>query len=170
MIGSIIGGAMKLGAGIFGGISAARAARKMKENIEQQKAENQRWYDKNYNEDATQRADAQALVRQTEDNISKRTQQAAGVAAVMGGTEESVAAAKEANAKALSDTMSSINVAAEARKSQIEQQYMAKNDNLNQQLTNLEQQKAQNIAAAVSGAGDAGAGIAGAIFPEKKDK
>mgnify|MGYP000996967107 CR=1 FL=1 len=36
-VGSIIGGAMKLGAGIFGGISAARAARKMKENIEQQR-------------------------------------------------------------------------------------------------------------------------------------
>lgn len=170
MIGSIIGGAMKLGAGIFGGISAARAARKMKENIEQQKAENQRWYDKNYNEDATQRADAQRLLTMTEDSISKRNQQAAGAAAVMGGTEESVAAAKEANAKALSDTMSSINTAAEARKSQIEQQYMAKNDNLSQQLNNMEQQKAQNIAAAVSGADDAGAGIAGAIFPEKKDK
>lgn len=169
MIGSIIGGAMKLGAGIFGGISAARAARKMKENIEQQKAENQRWYDKNYNEDATQRADAQRLLTMTEDSISKRNQQAAGAAAVMGGTEESVAAAKEANAKALSDTMSSINTAAEARKSQIEQQYMAKNDNLNQQLNNLEQQKAQNIAAAVSGAGNAGADVAGAIFPEKKN-
>lgn len=169
MIGSIIGGAMKLGAGIFGGISAARAARKMKENIEQQKAENQRWYDKNYNEDATQRADAQRLLTMTEDSISKRNQQAAGAAAVMGGTEESVAAAKEANAKALSDTMSSINTAAEARKSQIEQQYMAKNDNLSQQLNNMEQQKAQNIAAAVSDAGNAGADVAGAIFPEKKN-
>jgi len=159
---------MKLGAGIFGGISAARAARKMKANIEQQKAENQRWYDKNYNEDATQRADAQRLLTMTEDSISKRNQQAAGAAAVMGGTEESVTAAKEANSKALSDTMSSINTAAEARKSQIEQQYMTRNDNLNQQLNNLEQQKAQNIAKAVAGAGNAGADVAGAIFPDKK--
>jgi hypothetical protein len=168
MIGSIVGGAMKLGAGIFGGISAARAMRNVKSNLEQQKKDNQNWYDKNYNEDATQRADAQRLLTMTEDSIAKRNRQSAGTAAVMGGTEESVAAAKEANAKALSDTMSSINTAAEARKSQIEQQYMAKNDSLNQQLNAMEQQKAQSIAAAVSGAASAGADVAGAAFPEKK--
>ena len=168
MIGSIVGGAMKLGAGIFGGISASRALRNVKSNLEQQKKDNQNWYDKNYNEDATQRADAQRLLTMTEDSIAKRNRQSAGTAAVMGGTEESVAAAKEANAKALSDTMSSINTAAEARKSQIEQQYMAKNDSLNQQLNAMEQQKAQSIAAAVSGAAGAGADVAGAAFPEKK--
>lgn len=52
MIGSIVGGAMKLGAGIFGGISAARAMRNVKSNLEQQKKDNQNWYDKNYNEHA----------------------------------------------------------------------------------------------------------------------
>ena len=116
----LIGGAIGAAGGIFGGISASKALRQMKRNVEAQRKSNQDWYDQRYNEDATQRADAQRLLTMTEESIRKRNQQAAGSAAVMGGTDESVAAAKEANGKALSDTMSNINASAEARKDQIE--------------------------------------------------
>ena len=147
----LIGGAIGAAGGIFGGISASKALRQMKRNVEAQRKSNQDWYDQRYNEDATQRADAQRLLTMTEESIRKRNQQAAGSAAVMGGTDESVAAAKEANRKALSDTMSNINASAEARKDQIEQTYRQKDDEYVNQLNQIEQGKAQAISQAVQG-------------------
>lgn len=163
MIGSIIGGAMKVGGAIFGGISASKAMKKVKKNIQEQQRKNQDWYDQRYNEDATQRADAQRILTITQENIRKRNQQAAGTQAVMGGTEESVAAAKAANNEALADATSQIAVNADRRKDAIEQQYLATDAQLQNQLNNLEINKANAISQAVQGVANAGAGIAGAF-------
>lgn len=159
MIGSIIGGAMKIGGSIFGGIKAAKAAKRVKENIKQQQAENEAWYDRRYNEDATQRSDAQALLRMTEDSIKNRNRQAAGTQAVMGGTEESVAAARAANNQALTSAVTGINTAAEARKAEIENTYMAKDDRLNNALNDIEMKKANSVTQAVQGVTNAAGGI-----------
>lgn len=163
MIGSIIGGGLKAAGSIFGGIASRKAMKNMKKNIEQQQHENQQWFDRRYNEDATQRADAQALLNKTEESIRNRNQQAAATAVVTGGTEESVAAARAANNQALTDVTSNIAAAADARKDAIEQQYLQTKGDLNNQLNNLEQQKAKNSANAVGGVMDAGASIAGAF-------
>lgn len=140
---------------IFGGISASKAMKKVKRNLEAQKKANQDWYDRRYNEDATQRADAQRILTMTEDSIRKRNQQAAGSQAVMGGTEESVAAAKAANNQALADATSQIAVNAEARKDQIEQTYQQRDAQINEALNNLEINKAQAISQAVQGVAQA---------------
>ena len=100
--------------------------KKAKRNVEAQRQKNQDWYDRRYNEDATQRADAQRILTQTEESIKQRNKAAAGSAAVMGGTDESVAAAKEANNKALADATSQIAADAEARKDNIEAHLYAK--------------------------------------------
>lgn len=159
-LGSAIGGAMKIGGAIFGGISQARAAKKVKENIEGQQQENQDWYDRRYNEDMTQRADAQRLLSLTEESIRNRNKQAAATAAVMGGTNESLAAQRAANAASLTDTMSQIAVTADARKDAIENQYRAKSENLNASLNDLETKKAENISAAIQGVAGAAADVA----------
>ena len=161
ILGSAIGGALGIGASIFGGISASKAMKKVKRNLEGQMKDNQNWYDRRYNEDATQRADAQRILTMTNENIRQRNQQAAGAQAVMGGTEESVAAAKAANNQALADATSQIAVAGERRKDQIESQYMQTKADLNDKLNNLEQAKAQNTAQAVQGVAQAGANMAG---------
>ena len=62
MIGSIIGAGMQAAGAIWGGISASKSAKKVTQSIERQQQENQDWYDRRYNEDATQRADAQRLL------------------------------------------------------------------------------------------------------------
>ena len=142
LIGSIAGGALGAAGSIFGGISASKAMRRVKKNLQAQKEANQNWYDRRYNEDATQRADAQRILTQTEESIRNRNRQAAGAQAVMGGTDESTAAAKAANAQALADATSQIAVNAE---------------------NNLEINKAQAISQAVQGVAKAGAGIAGAF-------
>lgn len=161
MIGSIVGTGLKIGGSIFGGIKASKAMKQMKKNIQNQMQENQDWYDRRYNEDATQRADAQAMLTKTEDAIKNRNQQAAGSQAVMGGTEESVAATKEANSNAMADAASNITIAGEQRKDNIEQQYMQKKSELNKQLNNFTQQGAKNMAEAVQGAANGAADIAG---------
>ena len=87
----LIGAAVGAAGSIFGGISASKAMKRMKKNVEAQRKANQDWYDRRYNEDATQRADAQRILTQTELSIKNRNQQAAGAQAVMGGTDESTA-------------------------------------------------------------------------------
>lgn len=163
MIGAAIGAGLKIGGSIFGGIKMSKAIKKMKAQINNQLKDNQNWYDRRYNEDATQRADAQALLTRTEESIRNRNAAAAGAQAVMGGTEESVAAAKEANNKALSDAVTNIAVNADARKDQIEQQYMNKKGELQDKLNNLTMQGAQNTAQAVNGVASVGNDLAGIL-------
>ena len=163
MIGAIVGAGLQAAGSIYGGIQAAKANRKLRANIRQQMDENQDWYDRNYNEDFTQRADAQRILTMTEDSIRKRNRAAAGTQAVMGGTEESVAAAKAANNAALADTASRIAAAGEQRKQQVEGQYLNRKEALQGQLNQIQAQKAQNIAQAVQGVGAAAGGIATAL-------
>lgn len=163
LFGSIAGGALGAVGSIFGGISASKAMKKVKKNLQAQQQANQDWYDRRYNEDATQRADAQRILTMTEEAIRNRNRQAAGAQAVMGGTEESVAAAKAANNQALADATSQIAVNAEARKDQIEQTYQQRDAQINDALNNLEINKAQAISSAVKGVAQAGAGMAGAF-------
>lgn len=160
MLGGIIGGATGALGGIFGGISKNKMLKKQMAMIKEQKRENQDWYDRRYNEDATQRADAQAILTKTADMIKQRNRQSAGTQAVMGGTEESVAAAKEANAKALSDATSQIAVAGAQRKDQIEGQYRERKQQLDETLRMLEGQKQSAFDIASNAVGGAVNGFA----------
>lgn len=152
---------MGLASALYGGYTASQAMKKAKENVEQQQRENQDWYDRRYNEDATQRADAQRILQITNEQIKQRNKAAAGTAAVMGGTEESVAATKQANAQAMADAASQIAVAGEKRKDGIEQQYMAKKGELTDRLSEIEKQKAASVSQAVGGAASAAGNLAG---------
>lgn len=171
-LGSIIGGAIKVAGGILGGIKASKAAREQNRRLDELQKQNQNWYDRRFNEDATQRADAQRLITMTEESIKNRNRQAAGAAAVMGGTTESVAAAKAANNAALTDTISQIAADASDRKDAIEQQYMSNNADIVAQQNAISAQKAQNIAAAQEGVYGAAADIAGqeALYKKANEK
>ena len=164
MIGSILGGAMGIGGSIFGGLSAAKAMKNVKKNLENQQRENRDWYDRNYNEDATQRADAQRVLAMTEQSIRERNRQAAGAAAVMGGSDESVAATKAANAQAMADAASQIAVAGGRRKDSIEQQFLERKAAINDKLAASvasESNQAGMISQAVSGVASSAANLAG---------
>lgn len=156
---------MGLGAvgSIIGGIAGSKASKQVKKNLQEQRRRNQDWYDRNYNEDATQRADAQAILTRTEEAIKARNRAAAGAAAVTGGTEESVAATKAANAQAVADATAQIAVNAERRKDAIDQQYQAKEDALQSELRDEERQKADEIGKAVQGVTETGANIGGLL-------
>lgn len=163
MIGTLIGAGLGAASSIIGGIKARNAAAEAKRMLEQQKADNQAWYDRRYNEDATQRADAQRMLTMTMDRIRQRNKAAAGTAAVMGSSPEAVAAEKSVNAQALADTASQIAAAGAARKDQVENQYLTQKNSLTQQQIANQNQQAANIAQATSAASQALAGAGASV-------
>lgn len=169
MWGAIIGAAASLASSGIGALQSAKAGRANRKLIQDQLRANQDWYNRRWNEDATQRADAQTLLTRLSDSIRRRNRAAAGAAAVTGGTTEAAAAEKEANAKAMSDAIAQVAAQGEARKDDIERQYQTTKAGLTGQLANIEQQRAANIAGATKAANEA-AGTLGASADDWLDE
>ena len=163
MLGTLIGAGLGLASSIAGGIANRKARRKQEQMIAQQQKENQAWYDRKYNEDPTKRADTVRLLTQMQEQIKNRNKAAKGRQAVMGGTEDSTTAVKEANNKTLADTTSQIVAANDARKDNIEQQYMNRKNQLQSQQMSIDAEKAADTANAVAGVAGTAANIAAAI-------
>ena len=163
MLGSLIGAGLGVASSIFGGISARKARRKQERMLAQQEKENQAWYDRKYNEDPTKRADTVRLLTQMQEQIKNRNKAAKGRQAVMGGTEDSTTAVKEANNKTLADTTSQIVAANEARKDAIEGQYQARKDAIQNKRMGLEAEKAAGTASVAAGVAGTAANIAATI-------
>ena len=166
MIGAAIGAGLKLGGAIFGGISASNAMKKVKKNLQNEQKRNEAWYNRRMNEDSTQRADAQNLLSQTRQAIRERGKQARGMAAVGGSSDEARLASKVADNNMVTNTMSRIAAAGDARKDNIEGQYRKRDQELVQQLNNMEAQRANMVSQAAQGVANAGAGIAGMDFSQ----
>lgn len=163
MLGSLIGAGLGVASSIFGGISARKARRKQERMLAQQEQENQAWYDRKYNEDPTKRADTVRLLTQMQEQIKNRNKAARGRQAVMGGTEDSTTAVKEANNKTLADTTSQIVAANESRKDAIEGQYQARKDAIQNKRMGLEAEKAAGTASVAAGVAGTAANIAATI-------
>lgn len=163
MLGTLIGAGLGLASSIAGGIANRKARQKQEQMIAQQQKENQAWFDRKYNEDPTKRADTVRLLTQMQEQIKNRNKAAKGRQAVMGGTEDSTTAVKEANNKALADTTSQIVAANDARKDNIENQYRARKNQLQGQQMSLEAEKAADTANAVAGVAGTAANIAAAV-------
>ena len=163
MLGSLIGAGLGVASSIFGGISARKARRKQERMLAQQEQENQAWYDRKYNEDPTKRADTVRLLTQMQEQIKNRNKAAKGRQAVMGGTEDSTTAVKEANNKTLADTTSQIVAANEARKDAIEGQYQARKDAIQNKRMGLEAEKVAGTASVAAGVAGTAANIAATI-------
>ena len=163
MLGALIGAGLGLASSIAGGVANRKARRKQEQMIAQQQKENQAWYDRTYNADPTKRADTVRLLTQMQEQIKNRNKAAKGRQAVMGGTEDSTTAVKEANNKTLADTTSQIGAANDARTDNIEQQYMNRKNQLQNQQMGIEAEKASDTANAVAGVAGTAANIAAAI-------
>ena len=163
MLGALIGAGLGLASSIAGGVANRKARRKQEQMIAQQQKENQAWYDRTYNADPTKRADTVRLLTQMQEQIKNRNKAAKGRQAVMGGTEDSTTAVKEANNKTLADTTSQIVAANDARKDNIEQQYMNRKNQLQNQQMAIEAEKAADTANAVAGVAGTAANIAATI-------
>ena len=171
MWGTIIAAAWSAAAKLYSNYKSSQAAQSALKKQEQGTAEKRKmltdWYNRDYNEDATQRADAQRMLTLVSEQLKNRNKAAQGRAAVMGATEEGVAAEKERNNKAYADIVSNIAATNEARKDKLKENYQKgmlglKDEDIAREVT-AENNRATNIAnagaTAASVLSSAGAGI-----------
>lgn len=163
MWGAIAGAALGLGGSIFGGIQAARSAKKQKKILNRQEAENAAWYNRRYNEDGTQRADAQRMFAKARAAMREGMQSARGRQIVAGGTDTAVEAARRNNSDTLAETASRIAANADARKDAVEQQYRQTQQGIDTSRANLEAGRAANISQATTGVAEAAGKLGAAI-------
>lgn len=137
--------------------------------IQNQRAENKKWYDQKMAEDYMQRSDVQNVLRKQRELLKEQYQRARATNIVAGGTDESLALQQQAANEVMGDTMANIAANASAYKDSVEDQYRAQDAALNQQLVGVEQGNAQAIAQAAGQMGSAVGGLVAGINGEKAD-
>lgn len=164
LIGGIVGGLGSAVAGIVGGNATKKAAQRNEKLLKEMEESNRAWYDKEYNSNYLERADAQAAIRQTRELLKDRYKDAEGAAMVSGASEESLARQKAANNEVVSDTLSNLAAQGEAYKEGVRANYESKQNAITQQKMDMNSQKAQATAQAASGLANAVSGL-GNILP-----
>ena len=165
---SLIGGGIGAVGSLIGAIGSARQMKKARKNLQNQRAKNQAWYDKEYNTDYTQRSDTQQVLNKTREMADANRRRARNMGVVAGATDEAVAMENEASNKMVGDTMGAINASADAYKQNIQGQYKQTEQGLDNAEYNSYVQQAGQIAQAGTEIGKAGAGIIGSIFDKAK--
>ena len=153
--------ATSIGSSIFGGIKARKANREYKKQMADLEKKQGDWYASRYNQDYTQRADVQALLNRASDEARKQIQAARGAQTVMGGTDESVAAAQAAANSGLADTYSNLAAQGSAYKDTVDQQNQQNISANAQRMMDFYAQSAANSQNAASEGMKAGMGLVG---------
>lgn len=163
LIGGIIGGIGSAVAGIVGGNATRKAAKRNQRLLDEAENESKAWYDKEYNANFLDRADARAAITKTRDLLNERYKAAEGAAAVTGATEESIARQKAAANETLADVTSTIAEQADAYKQQVRANYEAQQDAFLQQKLGVNNQKAQATVQAAQGVANAAQSLGNAV-------
>lgn len=161
LISSIVGGVTALGGAIWGSAKSSKLNNKARRLIQQQRDDNEAWYNVKQAEDYTQRADVQAAIKRQRELLDEQYSRSRAANTVAGGTDESLALQKEAANRSLSQTATDIASQANAAKDAAEQQYRAQDAALNQQQAQSYQQQAQQTAQAASQVVNAGLNMVG---------
>lgn len=139
MIGTLIGLAGGLASSIIGGSQQAKAARKQQHQIEQQRAREDAWYNRNYYENYVNSAEAQAAIKRVEDTLRRRNQQAQAQAAITGATPEQALAQQANDQQMMGDVVSNLAARGDARRRDVDAQHQAR-------MAGIEAQQAQQYA------------------------
>ena len=159
-----LGGIAALGSAVYGAIASSKRNKEAKNLIAEQRKENKDWYNTKMSSDYTQRSDAQAVLKKQRELLAERFRAEKAAQAVAGGTDEDIAAAKQADADSVAQTMTGLAENASSYKDQVEQQYRAQDAALNQQQAAALQAQANATAAAAGQAVNAGIGMMGAAM------
>lgn len=161
MIGTLIAGGLTAAGAITGAIAGARENRRKEGILASEKARNEAWYNRKMSEDYTTRADAVGALTRAKEDMMAQNRQAMAQASMMGGTEESIANAKQATTGAYAGAVAQTGQAMQAARDGYEAQYnQTRNAYATQDIANADA-RAKNIATAASGLAQAGADIAG---------
>ena len=155
LLGGIIGGVESL----IGGKGRNESLQNQMDMIKNLEKKNLSWYLRRFNEDATKRSDAVQAAESAREFLRTSNRQAAGTAAVMGGTEESVAAQKAQANDVLAGITSNIAAAGANRQDKIEGDYLQREQQLDDDLRKLEGGKLSGWDMAGLALGGASAGL-----------
>ena len=153
-IGLALAGA-SLASSIWGGVQSSKAQKAAEQRLANEKADNEAWYRRRYNENYSDTAAGQNMIRIAKDYAKDVWKKAAGAAAVGGGTDADVAEAKESGNKMVGNTIAQMAATDTSRKDNVDATYRAEKARLNQQQMTLEQQHADNISSVAGGVSDA---------------
>lgn len=153
-------GALSAGTSVAGGLSSRNAVKKAARQVKYRRNAEKAWYDKEYNTDYIDTKAGQNLLRRAQEVQDKYVKRAEGAAAVGGGTDASVALAKENANKAVSDTIANVAAQDTARKQRVADQHLANTNVISAQSQQVEQSKADATAEAAQGASNAAASAA----------
>lgn len=153
MIGEAIGIGASLLGGLFGASKASKAAKAQQRLINNQRAKNEAWYNRNYYQNYLDSSEAKAALKRVEETMRRRNQEAQATAAVTGGTQESVLAQQENDQKLMGDVVNNLAARGDAIKRQVDAQNQANENAL------MHQQMAQYQANEAGGAQLMGNGL-----------
>jgi hypothetical protein len=162
-IAAAIGAVGGLASALIGGAASSSAAEAAERRQKQQEAKENAWYTRRYNEDYVDTAAGQNLVRRAKEFAKSQWKKASGAQAVAGGTDASVAMAKEAGNRMMGDTIADIAAADLNRKQRVDEQHRAAEQQFAQNDINREMQRANNIKEAAQGASNAIFSAAGSL-------
>lgn len=171
MVGSIIAGAaqgaIQIGSAIYGAVKSSQANKKAMDLLQNQRAQNRKWYETRMAEDYTKRADVQNILRKQKELFQEQYERARATNIVAGGTDESLALQQQAANQQMGETMANIAAQSSDYKEGIENQFRTQDNAFNQQQIELEQARAKAIAEAAGQVGSAAGGLLSGIT--KKD-
>lgn len=155
---------------ITSGVGAVQEGRKRREMASKMKGwntENEAWYNKNYNQDYTQRADSQNVLRQMREEMDRQNKITANTAAISGSTNDAVLARKNQNNKTMASVFSNMAAQGARYKDNVDREYRYRKQNLQgmeyDELSQGAQSSNQLFQNGISGlAGTDWAGIIGA--------
>lgn len=150
---------MQVGGAAIGALAGARAYRNQMKMLKKQERENQNWYDRRYNENATERADSVALNEQAKQHFAEQMAQHQATSAVMGGTNAQLAAEKNAEAAGYAAQQATRQQMADTRKDTIENKFLENKSNIQNKMMDMEKQRAQGIQSAMSQMAQAGSNL-----------
>ena len=159
-----IGLTASTGAAIYGAIKSGKLNRKAEQILQQQKKDNQAWYNVKMAQDYTQRADVQAAINKQRELLNEQYEKARATNVVAGGTDESLALQKQAANNSLSQTTADIASNAANYKDRVEAQYKARKAQLEDAERQNLQQRAAATAQASSQVVNAGLNLVGDSF------
>ena len=167
IISSIIGGVTSLGSAIYGAIKSSKANNEARKLIQQQRDDNERWYNIKKNTNYTQRADVQRAITKQRELLDEQLKSSNARSIVGGASDESAALAKDAANKSLAEATADIAAAGAQYQDQVEQQYRQQDAALNQQQVQGLQQQGAATAAAAGQAVNAGLNMVGQGLAEQ---
>ena len=122
-IATAISAGVGLASSLIGGAAASRAAKEAERRQRAREAAEMASYTRRYNQDVTDTASGQNLIRIAKDHAKENWRKAAGAQAVAGGTDAAAQMAKDAGNKMVGDTIANMKAMDDARKDRIDAQH-----------------------------------------------